>query len=277
MSDRERVKAFYDGAPEAEWARLEENPWEFAINCAYIDRYAHPGQSVLDLGGGPGRYSIHLARRGCRVTLVDLSAGNVSLAREKAAEAGVEMRAVQGDVLDAPSLPEGEFDHVLCMGPLYHLLSEAERRAAVENCLARLKTGGVLFAAFITMYSDLLYKLGHMADWPEGILGQERDEAARRFYDCLERGEEYAGEAFTRAYFVQAGGVERHFEGFPLKKLHLVGSEGVLASRKEFKKLTAEAKAAWMRLSLRLCEIPELLSWSEHLLYIGQKIQEDRK
>ena len=32
-----------------------------------------------------------------------------------------------------------------------------------------------------------------------------------------------------------------------------------------------------MRLSLRLCERPELLSWSEHLLYIGQKIQEDRK
>ena len=90
------------------------------------------------------------------------------------------------------------------------------------------------------------------------------------------RGGEYAGEAFTRAYFVQAGGVERHFEGFPLKKLHLVGSEGVLASRGEFRRLPEEAQSAWMELSLRLCEIPELLSWSEHLLYIGQKIQEDR-
>ena len=276
MSDRAQVKAFYDGAPEAEWARLAENPWEFAINCAYIDRYAQPGQSVLDLGGGPGRYSIHLARRGCRVTLVDLSDGNVALAKEKAAEAGVEIRAVQGDALDGASLPAGEFDHVLCMGPLYHLLAEEERRAAIGNCLARLKTGGTFCAAFITMYSDLLYRLGHMADQPEGIAEVNSNEINRRFYDCLERGGEYAGEAFTRAYFVQAGGVERHFEGFPLKKLHLVGSEGVLASRGEFRRLPEEAQSAWMELSLRLCERPELLSWSEHLLYIGQKIQEDR-
>ena len=63
MSDREQIKAYYDTSPETEWARLEQNPWEFEINCRYIDRYVQPGQSVLDLGGGPGRYSIHLAER----------------------------------------------------------------------------------------------------------------------------------------------------------------------------------------------------------------------
>lgn len=274
MSDREDVKGFYDGNPLAEWERLEQNPWEFEINSRYIDRYVLPGQSVLDLGGGPGRYSIHLAKRGCEVTLVDLSDGNVALARKKAAEAGLVLRALQGDALDADTLPAGPFDHVLCMGPLYHLLEEAERRAAIANCLSRLRPGGVLFAAFISMYSDLLYRLGHMADWPEGIDGVSGDEINRRFYDCLERGADYAGEAFTRAYFAQISSVERHFEGFPLRKLHLVGSEGVLASREDFKGLPAAARAAWIELSLRLCERPELLSWSEHLLYIGQKVQE---
>ena len=75
MSDREQIKAYYDTSPETEWARLEQNPWEFEINCRYIDRYVQPGQSVLDLGGGPGRYSIHLAERGCAVTLADLRTG----------------------------------------------------------------------------------------------------------------------------------------------------------------------------------------------------------
>ena len=185
-------------------------------------------------------------------------------------------RMIKSSGIDLRALPEGPFDHVLCMGPLYHLLKEEERKTAIANCLSRLRPGGVFFAAFISMYSDLLYRLGHMADWPEGIAEVDGNEVNRRYYGCLERGEDYAGEAFTRAYFAQAGSAERHFEGFPLKKLHLVGSEGVLASREGFKNLPAEARAGWIELSLRLCEIPELLSWSEHLLYIGQKIQEDR-
>ena len=122
MNDRDIVKDYYDSAPEAEWARLERSPWEFEINCVYLDGYIRPGERVLDLGGGPGRYSIHLAKHGANVTLVDLSDGNVALAREKAAAAGVEIEARQGDALDAATLPEGPFDHVLCMGPLYHLL-----------------------------------------------------------------------------------------------------------------------------------------------------------
>lgn len=80
MNDRDIVKDYYDSAPEAEWARLERNPWEFEINCVYLDGYIRPGERVLDLGGGPGRYSIHLAKRGANVTLVDLSDGNVTLA-----------------------------------------------------------------------------------------------------------------------------------------------------------------------------------------------------
>jgi len=31
-------------------------------------------------------------------------------------------------------------------------------------------------------------------------------------------------------------------------------------------------KAAWLELSLALCEREELLSWAEHLMHIGEKI-----
>ena len=117
------------------------------------------------------------------MTLADLSDGNVALARKKAAEAGVELTAMQADALDGGTLPKGPFDHVLCMGPLYHLLKEEERKTAIANCLSRLRPGGVFFAAFISMYGDLLYRLGHMADWPEGIAevdGNEGQQALLR-------------------------------------------------------------------------------------------------
>lgn len=272
MNDRDIVKDYYDSAPEEEWARLEQNPWEFDINCAYLDRYVHPGERVLDLGGGPGRYSIHLAGRGAQVTLVDLSDGNVALAREKAAAAGVEIEARQGDALDTASLPDGPFDHVLCMGPLYHLLKRQERLTAIKNCLGRLKVGGKLYAAFISIYSDMIFRIGRIDSWPEGILGIGGTEAERKYYTALKSGGEYAGDAFTRAYFTNPEQILRHFEGFPLRRLHLLGSEGLFAARQGWFALSEEQRAAWLQLSLDVCELPELLSWSEHLLYIGEKL-----
>jgi len=53
---------------------------------------------ALDLGCGPGRHAIPLARRGFRVTAVDLSAFHLARARERAAAAGVEVELVQADM-----------------------------------------------------------------------------------------------------------------------------------------------------------------------------------
>lgn len=52
----------------------------------------------------------------------------------------------------------------------------------------------------------------------------------------------------------------------------LLGSEGLFAARQGWFTLSEEQRSAWMQLSLDVCEPPELLSWSEHLLYIGEKL-----
>src|SRR5690349_23200446 len=48
-----------------------------------------PGAAVLDLGCGPGRVAVPLARRGLRVTAVDAHAGYLSRAAERAGREGV--------------------------------------------------------------------------------------------------------------------------------------------------------------------------------------------
>ena len=126
----ETVRRYYDENAAAEWDRLEVSPFEFTLTTWMMDKYIRPGDSILDVGGGPGRYALHWAQKGCAVTLVDLSSGNTALARQKAEQAGVELRIHTRNCLELDALDLGEFDHVFLMGPLYHLQKEADRAAA---------------------------------------------------------------------------------------------------------------------------------------------------
>lgn len=95
MSAMDSIREYYNNSVENEWERLERNPYEFRIHKHFMEKYVKPGDRILDVGGGPGRYSLYLAQKGCNVTLVDLSDGNVEFARQKAAEQGLSLQAIQ--------------------------------------------------------------------------------------------------------------------------------------------------------------------------------------
>lgn len=270
MKDQEVIRQYYDANALKEWNRLENNGRmrpEFAITARYIERYVRPGDTVLDLGGGPGRYSLHMAAMGARVTLADLSQGNVDLARQMARQRGLPLHAVQADALEALPFEAQSFDHVLCMGPLYHLLDLAQRRRCVSNALAVLKPGGCLFAAFIQNIAGVLYYLQHD---PTLILNDSPAEV--EFRAAVAARQDYSGDAFTRAHFSTQADALALFEGLPLTRLHFLGCEGILAPN-EALILGQETPVynAWLDYAAQLCEHPELLAYSEHLMYIGRK------
>jgi 2-polyprenyl-3-methyl-5-hydroxy-6-metoxy-1,4-benzoquinol methylase len=57
-----------------------------------------PFGPALDLGCGSGIWAVKLAQRGWQVTAIDLVPKALRRARERAREAGVELRLVEGDV-----------------------------------------------------------------------------------------------------------------------------------------------------------------------------------
>ena len=81
--EKETVCAYYDTDPQREWDRLQKRfPYEKYITIRMMDRYIKSEDTILDIGGGPGHYSIHYARMGHAVTLVDLSDENVRFAKK---------------------------------------------------------------------------------------------------------------------------------------------------------------------------------------------------
>ena len=59
------IERYYDRDPGCEWERLERHRTEFAVTMrALLEYLPPPPASVLDCGGGPGRYAIELKRDG---------------------------------------------------------------------------------------------------------------------------------------------------------------------------------------------------------------------
>lgn len=267
----DEVQKYYDENTEKEWQRLERHPFEMPLTLYMMEKYIRPGDRVLDVGGGPGRYSIHFAKMGCEVTLVDLSPGNIRFAKDKAAEAGVKFDAYAANCLQLDTLDLGEFDHVLLMGPLYHLKEDADRKMAVEQAMLHLKNGGNLYTSFILNFAAIIYDLkngGHVEqDFAEG------SETASLVDDILQ-GRDYLGPSFSSTRFSHLDNILPFMAQFPLKKLHLFGQEGILAINElELMKRSESEINCWIEIAKRLLEEPALLTLSEHAMYIGRKIQ----
>ena len=259
------VEQYYDAVCEDEWNRLVRHRLEFDMTKALLQSRLPAKGAVLDVGGGPGRYSMWLASLGYQVTLVDLSAQNVRRAQEEAEKSAVTLRAVHGNALALDELQLGQFDAVLCMGPLYHLLEEAQRNLAVEHCLARLRPDGVFAAAFISAYApmiDALKKYPHMIDTEE-----------QNYRAWMQDGRGYAGSgSFTDAYFIRPEEARSFMESFGLREGTLYATECLGATAEaNLAALTEDQFARWVSLLASFAAEPAVLGSCEHLLYIGCK------
>lgn len=93
------------------------------------------GESVLELGLGAGAASLCLAARvpALSLTGIEIQAGYAALARANAAEAGVTLEVVEGDVTAMPAaLRARQFDHVM-LNPPWHAHGPASATEARDR------------------------------------------------------------------------------------------------------------------------------------------------
>ncbi len=271
-----RIKKYYARNPAKEWRRLEgadTGPIEFELTKRQVARRLEPGSRVLDIGGGPGRYTIWLASEGHRVTLADLVPELVEEGRRQIGAAGVQSKVDAAVVADVCSLGQwqvGAFDAALCLGPFYHL-SHPEKREQAAGELARvIRLGGWLFAAFMPRLGFLRRSIAVREEW-----AHLRDPEFVR--SLLDRGEflnDIPGR-FDAGFGVRPEDIAPLFEGAGFRTEGLVAAEGIApVVAEQLSQMAVQdptAYAAALDLLEATAAEPSILGAANHLLYIGQR------
>jgi S-adenosylmethionine-dependent methyltransferase len=161
------VASFYAGLGQGEWDRLED-PFlqiEFLSTLRLINKYFPSKGHVLDVGGGPGRYSIELLNRGYKVTLLDLSPELISLADSKLNSLNLVAEGLHvGDARDLAAFKDNTFDALLLMGPLYHLPNRLDRLQALKEARRVLRPGGRALIAYLNAWGLIRTGLTHFPE-----------------------------------------------------------------------------------------------------------------
>jgi S-adenosylmethionine-dependent methyltransferase len=268
IDDVSDIAASYNRDPEREHNRLERHQLEYDLTWRYLNRYLPaPDSTILEIGAATGRYTLELAKRGYAVTAVDMSEVLLEEARKSLASARLEGQArfVVADARDLSEVVEKEFDAALLMGPLYHLVEEADRQTAVKEAFDRLRAGGVLFSSFISRFGIMGDLLANVPDWIE-------DQAD--VWSILETGKdpENHPRGGFRGYFARVSEIVPLHEAIGLETLTFAGVEPAISAGDEsYNRLEGKQRQLWLDLLYEISTERSMIGASRHLLYIGRK------
>ncbi len=269
-----RVRKYYRDSGSGEWRRLVKDPYhrlEFDTTLHFLEQYLPLQGEILDAGSGPGRYSIELARRGYRVTLLDLVPENLERARRNARRAGVGERmvgTVEGSITDLSRFEDRSFAGVLCLGgTLNHVLSTSGRDRAVRELARVTRPGGPLFVSVISRYAALV---DGVIRHPDGLRTD-----AEHHWRILRSGDYDGHRGFAPCHFIVPAELTTLLGRQRLRVVELAGLEGLVTAHdrsvNRLARVDPEAWESWKKFHLATCTDPAVVATSEHFLAVAMR------
>jgi len=267
------VKRFYTANTDREWGRLLRDPFhqlELEMSLRLLKKYLPKKGLILDAGGGPGRYTIELAKMGYEVVLLDLVAKNLEFAKTQIKKAKVEKQVkaiVQGSITDLSQFKSNSFNAVICLGgPLSHVHPKSQRQKAISELIRVAKKVSPIFISVIGKYAVLLRT---PSGWPQNVADK------KYFANLAFEGQDYRWVKNGFCHFFTLEEFEQLFKKRKVKIIKKVGLEGLNIepiATTNFAKKYPKAWKNWLAIHQKMCSDPFVIDASGHMMFIMKKV-----
>lgn len=262
MDTMEILTQFYtDHCDEDSRLRSRHGMVEYLTTMRYIEKYLFPGEKIIEIGAGTGRYSHTLARMGYQVDAVELIQHNIDVFRQNTRE-GEKITVRQGNALDLSAFADETYDVTLLLGPMYHLFTVEEQKQALAEAIRVTRKGGVVCAAYCNNDATVVQFC-----FCKGMLKLER-------YQQLTDPETFKLTSTPEELFqlYRKEDIDSLMAGFNVERLHYVGTD--MAT--EFIRETVDAMddemfETYMKYHFVICERPDMVGVTHHMLDVFRK------
>ncbi|MGL5616575.1 MAG: class I SAM-dependent methyltransferase [Sarcina sp.] len=265
----ENVKKFYDENCINELNRLDDpyNRIEFFSTLYMIKKYFPKEGTIFDIGSGPGRYSLELLKKNYDVTMMDISANSITLAKNNIESSGFKAKNyICGDARHLNFELENQYDGILLLGPMYHIQEKKERINLLKECKRILKPNGVIIISYINTLGIL--KVG-VSDFYKEFTDLDN---IYNYFFCSSYDSK---NSFTDIYCTTSEEAIEEVIDSDLEILSYAGAESFLSGMME--KITShyinerEVYLNLLKVAVEKCEMKEFRDATEHLLIVAKK------
>ena len=265
------VKDYYNEHAENEQNRLDLPLCriEFVSTLRLIDKYFPKQGRVCDIGGGTGRYTIELLRKGYLVTLLDLSDEEIRLATLQLNKHGLSAeQLIVGDARDLSTLESDTFDAALLLGPMYHIVEPNERAKVLHELKRILKPEGVAIIAYLNSWG--LIKTG-IKDFPHWYKDISFLRSMLREHTFTEQ----SLSGFTECYWSTSEAALHETKEAGFEVLSYAGVEGFAAGMgMMLEQLVTDSPEAYeniVQMAAETCELEQYRDSTDHLHIVVRK------
>ena len=149
---KQKLTAFYNKFNENKRLDHRHGQVEFLTCTKYIDSYLSENDSIIDIGSGPGRYSLFYKDKGYDVTAVEYVRPNIGMLKAK----DPDIKVIEASATDLSMFKDNQFDVAILFGPMYHLYDKKDKLKALLE--AKRITKKYIFVSYImNEYSVIQY------------------------------------------------------------------------------------------------------------------------